>query len=111
MPDKNDLPIRTRGNPSYGVTLHYNADRTKVSARSHFPYLWVNSDQLHVDKTQYRDASPISEEFVEYFGAMQCTIDAIDNQIAELTKARGALAAHMETSMMTMTVTHDVQEG
>lgn len=99
-----DVAIRTHGNPSYGVTMHYNADRTKVTARSHFPYLWVNTDQLHVDKATYIDASPISEEYAEYFGAMQCTIDTINNQIDELTKARDTLAAHLEQSMMTMEV-------
>lgn len=104
MSVETDLVIRTRGNPSYGVTMHYDAARTKVTARSHFPYLWVNTDQLHVDKATYTDASPIAEEFAEYFGAMQCTISCIDAEIDRLTEARDTLAAHLEQSMMTMEV-------
>ncbi|CAH9011568.1 coil containing protein [Vibrio phage 141O35-1] len=95
-----DKPIRTQGEPSYGVTLHYDKDRTKVAARSHVPYVWVNTDQFHVDKSTYRDASPIADEFVEYSTAMMCTINSIDEQIATLTARRNALEAHLNESMM-----------
>lgn len=95
-----DKPIRTQRVPSYGVTLHYDAARTKVTARSHVPYVWVNTDQIHVDKSTYRDASPITEEFVEYSTAMMCTINSIDEQIATLTTHRNALEAHLNESMM-----------
>lgn len=95
-----DRPIRTQGEPSYGVTLHYDAARTKVTARSHVPYVWVNTDQFHVDKSTYTDASPIADEFVEYSTAMMCSINSIDEQIATLTARRNALEAHLNESMM-----------
>lgn len=95
-----DRPIRTQGEPSYGVTLHYDAARTKVTARSHVPYVWVNTDQFHVDKSTYVDASPIADEFVEYSTAMMCSINSIDEQIATLTVRRNALEAHLNESMM-----------
>lgn len=95
-----DRAIRTQGNPSFGVTLHYNADKTKVSARSHFPYMWVNTNQLHIDKSTYCDASPIDREFEEYFGAMTVTIGKIDEAIADLTAKRDALQLHLDDSMM-----------
>ncbi|AUR82323.1 hypothetical protein NVP1023O_14 [Vibrio phage 1.023.O._10N.222.51.B4] len=92
-----DKPIRTQGEPSYGVTLHYDGSRSKVTARSHVPYVWVNTDQFHVDKTTYRDASPIADEFVEYSTAMMCTINAMREQSALLADA---LEAHLNESMM-----------
>ena len=95
-----DKPIRTTGEPSYGVTLHYDAMHTKVTARSHVPYVWVNTDQLHVDKSTYRDASPIEHEFVEYSTAMMCTINSIETEIATLTARRDALQNHLNASMM-----------
>lgn len=99
-----DRPIRTQGEPSYGVTLHYDAAKTKVSARSHVPYVWVNSDQFHVDKSTYLEATPVGEgragEFTEYFTAMTCTINRIDEEIAALTARRDALQNHMNESMM-----------
>ena len=95
-----DKPIRTQGEPSYGVTLHYDASRTKVTARSHVPYVWVNTDQFHVDKSAYVDASPIADEFVEYSTAMMCTINSIDEQIATLRTRRNVLEAHLNESMM-----------
>lgn len=99
--------VRTGGEPSYGVTLHYNKEHTKVSAQSHFPYVWVNTDQLHIDKATYLDASPLENEFMEYFGAMQCTIDKIDETIARLTEDKARLASHLEKSMMQMSVCDD----
>lgn len=96
-----DRPIRTTGVPSYGVTLHYDKDRTKVTARCHFPYVWVNSDQLHVDKTTYRDATPIVEEFIEYSSAMMCTINTMREQSALLSAQADALESHLNESMMT----------
>ncbi|AUR83192.1 hypothetical protein NVP1032O_12 [Vibrio phage 1.032.O._10N.261.54.F5] len=95
-----DRPIRTTGVPSYGVTLHYDATRSKVTARCHFPYVWVNSDQLHVDKTAYRDATPIAEEFVEYSTAMMCTINTMREQSALLASQADALESHLNESMM-----------
>lgn len=95
-----DRPIRTEGNPSYGVTLHYNAGKTKVSARSHFPRALTDSDQLHVDKATYLDASPASEEFTEYATAMMCTIARIEEVIAELQGKRNELETHLNESMM-----------
>lgn len=95
-----DKPIRTQGEPSYGVTLHYDASRSKVTARCHFPYVWVNSDQLHVDKTTYKDATPITEEFVEYSTAMMCTINTMREQSALLSAQADALEAHLNESMM-----------
>ena len=93
-----DRPIRTTGVPSYGVTLHYDKEHTKVSARCHFPYVWVNSDQLHVDKATYTDATPIEHEMTEYSTAMMCTISKIDEQIATLTTQRDALEKHLNDS-------------
>lgn len=95
-----DRPIRTKGNPSYGVTLHYNVEKTKVSARSHFPRALTDSDQLHVDKATYSDASLASEEFTEYATAMMCTISRIDEVVAELQEKRNELEAHLNESMM-----------
>ena len=95
-----DRPIRTTGEPSYGVTLHYNKEHTKVSARCHFPYVWINSDQLHVDKATYTDATPIEHEMTEYSTAMMCTISKIDEQIATLTTQRDALEKHLNDSLM-----------
>lgn len=96
-----DRPIRTTGVPSYGVTLHYDASRSKVTARCHFPYVWVNSDQLHVDKTTYRDATPIADEFVEYSTAMMCTINTMREQSALLASQADDLESHLNESMMT----------
>lgn len=95
-----DKPIRTQGVPSYGVTLHYDASRSKVTARSHVPYVWVNTDQFHVDKSTYRDATPIAEEFVEYSTAMMCTINTMREQSALLSTQADALEAHLNESMM-----------
>lgn len=95
-----DKPFRTSSEPSYGVTMHYNKERTKVSARSHFPYVWVNSDQLHVDKSTYVDATPVESELFEYASAMMCTITNLREQADKLNAHADSLEQHLNESMM-----------
>lgn len=95
---------RTPGHNSYGVTLHYDDKRTKVSARSHVPHVMVNSDQYHIDKSTYKDATPVEHEFIEYYSAMQCTIDIMAKEIDTLVAKRDALVRHLEASVAIGTI-------
>jgi len=99
MPREN-RSIRCQGNPSYGVTLVYSDDGKSVVGRSHFPHIMVNTECLHYGKYEPQRASPVADEFVEYWSAMQCTIDRLDADIAMLEMQRDALTRHLESSMM-----------
>lgn len=93
--------IRTAGKPSYGVTITYSNDGKLCVAKSHYPSdVLVNTECLHYGTFHPETASPIENEFIEYWSAMQCTVDKIDQQIAELQLRRAELTSHMENSMM-----------
>lgn len=98
--DNLDRPIRTKGEPSYGVTLHYDKDHTKVTARCHFPYVWINTDQLHVDKTTYVDATPVADELFEYSTAMMCTVNKLREEADKMYAYADKLEKHLNDSMM-----------
>lgn len=94
-----NLVIRGTHPHSYGVTLFYSDDGKRVTASSHIPHTWVTTQCLHYGLNIPREASPVENEFIEYYSAMECTLAKIDEEIAALQDVRGKLAAHLEASM------------
>ena len=94
------VPYRAPGTPSFGVSLYYSDDGQKVVARSHFPYVWVNTECLHYGQYTPREASDVANEYLEYYCGMTATIDRIDQAIAMLQEQKAYLIAQLETGVL-----------